>query len=41
MTKPIAHAPIIKEDIDEDYIKNVTHTSNLHNLLNKGMFNAI
>jgi hypothetical protein len=41
MTKVVAHAPIVKEDIDEDYIKNVTHSSNLHNLLTKGNWNAI
>lgn len=31
-----AGSPIIKEEIDEDYIKNMTHPSNIHHWLNEG-----
>jgi hypothetical protein len=35
-SKAIVSAPIIKEEIDPDYIKNLTHSSNLHRWLSKG-----
>lgn len=33
--KPILSAPVIKEELDQDYVKNLTHTSNLRRWLNK------
>lgn len=36
VVKPILSAPVIKEELDQDYVKNLTHISNLRRWLNKG-----